>query len=1138
MKLIFELVAQDVNVGVELAKQRDALKALNKELKKVDEGTEAQKELTAQAVKTKLAINDLTEQQKKLNSELKALKVPADSLAGLRLQYSKLAVEISKLSAADRNSDFGKNLVKNAARVKKEIDGIEQSIGRFTGNVGNYKSAFDGIIGGLGITTAIGAVTGAFAKFNAVNAKTSDSIADVAKAADASIPEIQALADLLEQRNTRTSLVDQLGIAEIGGKLGVAKAELFDFTESVDTLNVALGDQFGGSAEQTTEVVGKLRNVLTDIKSEKISEDILRIGNALNFLEAQGASSASATADFAGRIAGAAQPLGVTSDKIIGLSATLDELGINAERGSTASVRLLQRLATAPEAFAAAIDEPANDFKQLVNDDIFGALQLFITKLNSKELSNTALSQTLKTLDVDGAGVSEVVGKLGGSMDLLSKRVAQAGTALGNTDSITQEFQKKNATFGASIDKLSNSFNALFTNSKLSSSLGDAINLLAEFVGGVAVATDKIFNLSGKTTGLSAANEILSTSLEDANKQLAVETINTEKNFNVLKNDKASRDQRNQAISNLLKIYPDILTQQELEKASIGQLTVLQKDLTSTLRTQVIERSKIQAKAAIEQEILDRKIRQVQLDATPDRAFVGELTFGEVARVAKDVGIIEVDEIQAARKSLKSQVEGDIAALENKLKQVDANFTAITNNRENNLSDAEQDELDRRRQFADRNKDIAKTQKEIIANNDGLSKSEIKVKKERDAAIGSIDFLEEKVSKLKASLEAAKPDQIPKILGNLTQAENELKALQDSIDRLKATPQTEDQIIAAGERQAATELGAPTDAKAKELTDAKREAAVEFSQFDIETTAETEEIKNQLIEAANQKKIELTEEEVKERLRIEEEAEKKKQGIREAFINAAFDSAIALTQSIADEQTKKVDDNKDKELTALDEEYEKKKELAQGNAQALEAIDKEYAAKKDEIEKEAARERKKIALIESIIAGALATVKALPNIPLVIATGIGAAIQSAIIARQKFAVGGFTGKGSRHDETGERVVDAQLHEDEYVAPRSQVQMFPSLFKELDRLRTKRGGSTGIGYATGGFSTAPGISLSTAQSRERSNINIEAKAVIDKGSVYFIAEQVAKETYAAIAQGLKDADRTNERKQKLIELTEA
>lgn len=1136
MKLIFELVAQDVNVGTELAKQRDALKVLNKELKGVKEGTEEQKRLTAEAVKAKNAIADLTEKQKALNAELKAAKVPGDSLAGLRLQYSKLAVEISKLSAAERSSDFGKNLIKNATKVKNEIDGIEQSIGRFTGNVGNYKSAFDGLLSTVGVASAIGAVTMAVSKFKDVNAKTSDSIADVAKAADASIPEIERIAQLLERRNTRTSLIDQLGIAEIGGKLGVAKAQIFDFTESVDVLNVALGDQFGGSAEATTEVVGKLRNVLTDIKTDKISEDILRIGNALNFLEAQGAASASVTSDFAGRIAGAAAPLGVTSDKIIGLSATLDELGINAERGSTASIRVLQRLATAPDAFAAAIDTPAAEFKKLVNEDIFGALQLFINKLNDKNLSNTALSQTLKTLDLDGAGISEVVGKLGGNMDLLAKRVNQAGDALGNTNSITQEFEKKNATFGASIDKLSNSFNSLFTNSRVSGALAEAIESLSIFISDIAVASDKVFNLSGSTTGLSAANEILSDSFAKASEQIAKESVTTEKNFNILKNDKASRDQRNQAISDLLKLYPNVLSQQELEKASIGQLEVLQRSLTSTLREQVTERAKIQAKAAIEQEILDRKIRQVQLEATPDRAFGGELTFGETARIFKDVGILEVDEISAARQSLKVQTENDIAALENKLKQVDANFNTLISNRESSLSDAEQDELDRRRQFADRNKEISKTNKELIKDSEGLSKSEIKISNERKAAAGSLEFLQDRVRKLQEELDKSPVNQIPQKLGDLQKAEKELKALQDSIERLR-NPETEQQVIARTEKQAADELGAPSEAGVTELTDAKKEAAVEFAQFDIETTAETEEIKNSLIKAAAEKKIELTKEQLDAQLKLEEEAERKKQEIRQAFVNAAFDSAIALTNSIADEETKKVEDQKDERLSALEIEYDKKRELAQGNTQALEAIDKEYNKKKEEIEKEAAKERKRIALIESIIAGALATVKALPNIPLVIATGIGAAVQSAIIARQKFAVGGFTGKGAQTDETGERVVDARLHEGEYVAPRSQVQQYPSLFAALDRMRPKRGASTGIGFAVGGFSTAPAVSLNTAQSRAQSQLNIEARASIDKESVYFIAEQVAKETYNAIAQGLNDNDRTTERKQRLTELTE-
>lgn len=160
-------------------------------------------------------------------------------------------------------------------------------------------------------------------------------MADVAKAADISIDSVNRLADTLEKRLTRTSLADRLGIAEIGGKLGVAEKDLFSFVEAIDVVNVALGDQFGGSVETTTDVLGKLRNVLTDIKSDNIGKDIQNIGNALNFLEAQGAASLEIIADFAGRIAGAGRNLGVTSGQIIGVSATLDELGVNAERGAS-----------------------------------------------------------------------------------------------------------------------------------------------------------------------------------------------------------------------------------------------------------------------------------------------------------------------------------------------------------------------------------------------------------------------------------------------------------------------------------------------------------------------------------------------------------------------------------------------------------------------------------------------------------------------------------------------------------------------------------------------------------------------------------------------------------------------------------
>lgn len=1071
MKLIFELVAQDVNVGVELAKQRDALKELNKQLKNVADGSEEQKRLTEQAVKAKLAIADLTEQQKKFNNELKALKVPADSLAGLRLQYSKLAGEIAKLSAAERNSEFGQNLIRNAAKVKKEIDGIEQSIGRFTGNVGNYKSAFDGLFAFVGLGSAIGAATIGMDKFIKTSATVSDKIADVAKAADASQIEIEGLAQSLSQRDTRTSLVDQLGIAEIGGKLGVAKKEIEDFTVSVDVLNVALGDQFGGSAEQTTEVVGKLRNVLVDIKTDKISDDILKIGNALNFLEAQGAASASTTADFASRISGAAIPLGVTSGQIIGLSATLDELGLNAERGATAVNGILKRLAVAPEDFAAAIDVPAAEFKDLVNKDIFGALNLFIGKLNDKNLSNTALSQTLKKLDLDGQGVGEVVGKLGGNMELLSKRVTQAGTALGNTASIQSEFEKKNNTLGASVDKLSNAFNALFTSFSSGGYIQKAID--------------------GFTELTKSVNDFISVPVSDniIRQQASFNTLVT-----TLKDVNLEESTRAEIITELQKTYPEYIGNIDLAKASEAELSAVLEQGNKLFEQRIFLQLK-------EEDLTELTRQEIKLQK--------ELT---AQRIASTNAVEDyVDVATGATVSATDQVNNNIEVLKQQLAQLREQKKAITENFDATEKalfgtiSATKKAADAQGELDDKTKDTTDTNK--------LLQGEAK------AAAGSLEFLQDRVKKLQEQLEKAPPNQVPKILGDLQKAEKELEAVKNKIEFLKQGGAVAplDQLTITGEI-------APPD-----LTDLQNTATIDREK-ELQKTLTAIKIN------ANEEAAKSRAESEKEITKQVEEEEKKRQDIRKAFIQAAFDAAIALTQSIADNETQKVDEVQEEKISALDKEYEEKREAAQGNAQALEAIDKEYQEKKDVIEKEAARERKRIALIESIIAGALATVKALPNIPLVIATGIGAAIQSAIIARQKFAVGGFTGKGLGVDETGERVVSAQLHEGEYVAPRSQVQQFPNLFAALDRMRNKRGASTGIGYAVGGFTEAPAISLSTAQNRAQSNFNIEAEATIKKEDVYFIAQQVAKETYNAVAQGLNDADRTTERKQRLTELT--
>jgi len=477
-KVIFELVVQDVGLTARIEQTRQSIRDLNKEIRQ-NPGPERFAQIAAELSKNRRELTELNKQQKELNREMNALKVPKDSLAGLRLEYSKLSQAVAQLSAEERKSQFGQSLIKNARNVKAEIDGVEQSIGRFTGNVGNYRSALNGIgqaFAALGIGASLGEIIG-------INTRISDSIADVAKTAGITTAEAQKLADTLEFRDTRTSLVDQLQIAQIGGQLGIANNQLETFTESVDVLNVSLGDQFGG-VEEITRVIAGLRNVLTDFRTDDVSGDVLKLGNALNFLEAQGAATAPTIAEFVNRISGTAIPLGVTTEEIFGLSTALAELNINPERGATAISSLLIEIARAPDVFAKSLGfskKETEDFANLVSTDLVGALTLVSQTIAEGGDGTKNFAQTLDDLGIGRQGAIEALGKLGGNVELVNTRIRESGEALQATDSVYAEFDKKNNNAAAAVAKLQNSIVNLIA----SEGAQDAIEAVAKAVTGL-----------------------------------------------------------------------------------------------------------------------------------------------------------------------------------------------------------------------------------------------------------------------------------------------------------------------------------------------------------------------------------------------------------------------------------------------------------------------------------------------------------------------------------------------------------------------------------------------------------------------------------------------------------------------------
>jgi TP901 family phage tail tape measure protein len=468
---------------------------------------------------------------KQLKDQSSAYKELERNTRELKNQSKELAAQMLKLEEAGKKNGAEYRKLANTYKVvtqsaqegDRKLKDIDRTVGDNFRNVGNYRDAINQLqfgLGQLGIAFGFSQVVGA-----TVNTLKSfdEEAANIAKTVNTTTAEAKSLSRELLNIDTRTSVENLQRIAVIGGQLGIGKKDIVGFTESIDKLNVALGDEFTGGADEITSVIGGLRNVLSDIKSKDVSGDLLNIGNALNVLGAEGSATSPVISDFAGRIGGVGIPLGLTSAQVLGLSSTLQELNITAERGGTATQRLLKEMASNTAGFAEFVGMPMKEFANLVNTDLMGAFNKVVAKSAQFEGDTVGLAQALDNLKIDGAGASEVLLKLSKNQELLATRTDQAGKALNNTKSINDEFAKKNDTLAAKIEKLKNAFDkyilGLDESGKMTGSLGAVFDFLANNLGNIISLVGKIVRAwliyKGVIYGLMAIEKLRNTNFKD-----------------------------------------------------------------------------------------------------------------------------------------------------------------------------------------------------------------------------------------------------------------------------------------------------------------------------------------------------------------------------------------------------------------------------------------------------------------------------------------------------------------------------------------------------------------------------------------------------------------------------------------------
>jgi TP901 family phage tail tape measure protein len=299
------------------------------------------------------------------------------------------------------------------------------------------------------------------------NAELSDSIAKIQRTTGESAESVKALVkevSKIDTRTTRTALAD---IIAMGGQFNVARDQMVDFVRQVDRVNVVLGDEFKGGAEEVTTQLATLRNVLFDFKTDKIADDIGKLSNALVTLSQDGVATAPVITDMSTRMAGVLIPLGATTSEVLGIAAALQELGVSTERGATAVTKIFQKMSQNVSEFAKVAGKDTAEFRNTINTNIYEAFKQVIEGSNKSSGAATVLAGIIKDLEISGAGASEVFAKFGTNMDLLQRRVDLTNSSLQNTNKINQAFTASNTTFGAELDKLGKKIYGVFTNNSI-----------------------------------------------------------------------------------------------------------------------------------------------------------------------------------------------------------------------------------------------------------------------------------------------------------------------------------------------------------------------------------------------------------------------------------------------------------------------------------------------------------------------------------------------------------------------------------------------------------------------------------------------------------------------------------------------
>lgn len=1049
-----------------LQKLQEAGKALDAEGLPTDEARALQEQLEKNAQKAQLLADQI-------NGKV------APSLKQLKTQSGILRRELEQLPEGTQEFiDKTKQLQQVEARIKAVTDEIKDTRTNWQKLKDDFKTfgLFAGAtVAGEVISNLFASVQQFFAGAIDNAAKLSDELADIRKTTGMTQEEVEKLNSELSKLNTRTSSADLRGIARIGGQLGIANKELLGFVENVDKAVVALGDEFTGGAEEVAKEIGSLQKLFKETRNLEAGQAINEIGSALNELGSAGSATAPSIAEFTKRM-GALGGFAPKITETLGLGAAMEELGLSAEISSGGISNIILTMARSPQAFGQFIEKSgkagisAKQFAELVKKDTNGALLALAKTLAGED--NASVAKALEDLKIGSQESVKAMSLLANQTDFVREKQALAAQAMREASSLTDEFNVKNENFAASLEKAEKFISKIVA------------GLTKPFVLAVAGAADIVNQFNELTTG--KPQQDFSNGLREQISLLEKRKLQFNAEMQVLREGNLSKAEREKLMKNINEKYKDLIDFQITDQTNERDLARLQDQVNEKLKERIALRmreaeitEKVTKVIALEKQIqeeqariTDLRIKEKTLPASSSQKVVsGPGYVSTAATQLAGVGDAQLSERDNLTNSIRagqsriSQAQKEIEALQKSINKTDEIYRKVIGNITKPVSNT----------AASYNSGTGLP--EIPDDKELEKKLEEQARKIKEAADAEMRLLEENAKRRVALIEnefarrraeanrQADEDR-RRIAESAATEETKAAAIRLTNEKLLTDLQRIDKEEVKSKKEAqAKKFAAVQERIQKELQIIQREAKSK-AELDVElaeATGNTDAILSaKLLQLETEKMLELQNKDLteSEKLLIEERYRKKSIDlVRQAELQKAelmrqyamlgvniATEFVALTSQLEMNQAEKT---KQERLDVLNAQLEQGLLSTEQYEAQKASIEQGFALETAEIKTRAARAEKMAKIAEATINGALAVLKAAPNIPLQIATGALAALQIAKIVATPipdFAAeiksggssraprGGYKDGGFTDEAPSDNVVVGDVHANEYVVP--------------------------------------------------------------------------------------------------------